>query len=48
MIESILLYVETVMPYPGCKGIFMDEDNLLAEVRTKASAHYSCFLRSSC
>jgi len=35
-IESSLAYVETVMPYPGCEGIFMDEDNLLAEVRTEA------------
>jgi len=35
-IESSLPYVETVMPYPGCEGIFMDEDNLMAEVRTEA------------
>jgi len=35
-IESSLPYVETVTPYPDCEGIFMDEDNLLAEVRTKA------------
>lgn len=34
-IESSLPYVETVTPYVGCEGIFMDEDNLLAEVRTK-------------
>ena len=36
-IESSLPYVETVTPYPDCEGIFMDEDNLLAEVRTKVS-----------
>ena len=36
-IESNLPYVETVTPYPDCEGIFMDEDNLLAEVRTKVS-----------
>jgi len=35
-IESSLPYVETVTPYPGCEDIFMDEDNLLAEVRTEA------------
>jgi len=35
-IESSLPYVETVTPYPGCEGVFMDEDNLLAEVRTEA------------
>ena len=34
-IESSLPYVETVTPYPRCKEIFMDEDNLLAEVRTE-------------
>lgn len=34
-IESSLPYVETVTPYDGCEGIFMDEDNLLAEVRNK-------------
>ena len=47
-IESSLLYVETVTPYPGCKSTFMDEDNLLAGVHTEASAQYPCFLRSSC
>jgi hypothetical protein len=37
-IESSLPYVETITPYPGCKGIFMDEDNnLLANVRTEVS-----------
>jgi len=36
-IESSLPYVETVTQYPGCEGIFMDEDNLLAEVRTVVS-----------
>jgi len=36
-IETSLPYVETVAPYPGCDGIFMDEDNLLAEVRTEVS-----------
>jgi len=35
-IKSSLPYVETVTEYPGCEGIFMDEDNLLAEVRTEA------------
>jgi len=38
-IESSLPYVETVTPYPGCEGIFMDEDNLMAEVRTEVSSH---------
>jgi len=36
-IESSLPYVETVTMYPGCEGIFMDEDNLLVEVRTVVS-----------
>ena len=36
-IETRLPYVETVTPYPRCEGIFMDEDNLLAEVRTQVS-----------
>jgi hypothetical protein len=36
-IESSLPYVETVTPYPGCEGVFMDEDNLLVEVRTEVS-----------
>jgi hypothetical protein len=36
-IESSLPYVETVTPYEGCEGIFMDEDNLLAEVRSEVS-----------
>ena len=36
-IETSLPYVETVTPYFGCEGIFMDEDNLLAEVRTEVS-----------
>ncbi|KAI9454182.1 hypothetical protein F5148DRAFT_445625 [Russula earlei] len=34
-IETSLAYVETVTPYAGCEGIFMDEVNLLAEVRTE-------------
>jgi hypothetical protein len=38
-IESSLPYVETVRPYEGCEGIFMDEDNLLAEVRTEVGRH---------
>jgi hypothetical protein len=46
-IESSLPYVETVTPYDGCEGIFMDEDNLLAEVRTKVG-HMTLRLRSSC
>ena len=33
-IEPSLPYVETVTPYLGCESVFMDEDNLLAEVRT--------------
>jgi hypothetical protein len=37
-IETSLPYVETITPYLGCKGIFMDEDNLLAEVRTEVSS----------
>jgi len=36
-IESSLPYVETVTMYPGCEGIFMDEDNLLVEVHTVVS-----------
>jgi hypothetical protein len=36
-IESSLPYVETVTPYEGCEGIFMDEDTLLAEVRSEVS-----------
>jgi hypothetical protein len=36
-IESNLPYVETVTPYPGCERVFMDENNLLAEVRTEVS-----------
>ena len=37
-IETSLPYVETVTPYPGCQGIFLDEDNnLLADVRTEVS-----------
>ena len=39
-IESSLPYVETVTPYEGCEGIFMDEDNLLAEVRNKVGLTY--------
>ena len=40
-IESSLPYVETVTPYLGCESIFMDEDNLLAEVRTEVGTQYS-------
>jgi hypothetical protein len=36
-IDTSLPYIETVTPYVGCEGIFMDEDNLLAEVRTEVS-----------
>ena len=36
-IESSLPYVETVTEYPGCERIFMDKDNLVAEVRTEVS-----------
>jgi hypothetical protein len=36
-IESSLPYVETVTPYPGCEGIFMDEGSLLAEVHAEVS-----------
>ncbi|KAH9963630.1 hypothetical protein BC827DRAFT_1266401 [Russula dissimulans] len=36
-IETSLPYVETTTPYAGCEGIFMDEDNLVAEVRTEVS-----------
>ncbi|KAI0298783.1 hypothetical protein B0F90DRAFT_1731051 [Multifurca ochricompacta] len=35
-VETRMPYVETITPYPGCEGIFMDEDNLLAEVRTES------------
>ena len=42
-IETSLAYVETVTPYPGCEGIFMDEDNLLAEVRTEVSTNLSFY-----
>jgi len=35
-IETSLPYVETITPHLGYEGIFMDEDNLLAEVRTEA------------
>lgn len=38
-IETSLPYVETVTPYQGCEGIFMDEENLLAEVHTEVSPH---------
>ncbi|KAI0271302.1 hypothetical protein BC834DRAFT_858759 [Gloeopeniophorella convolvens] len=30
-LETRMPYVETITTYPGCEGIFMDEDNLLAE-----------------
>ena len=40
-IETSLPYVETITPYPRCEGIFMDEDNLLAEVRTEVSTSLS-------
>ena len=43
-----LPYVETVMPYFGCEGTIMDEDNLLAEVRTEVSAQYSSFCVRVC
>jgi hypothetical protein len=36
-IESSLPYVETVTPYTECERVFMDENNLLAEVRTEVS-----------
>lgn len=36
-IETSLPYVETIRPYPGCEGIFMDEENLVTEVRTEVS-----------
>ena len=40
-IETSLPYVETTTPYLGCENIFMDasmdEENLLAEVRTEVS-----------
>jgi hypothetical protein len=42
-IESSLPYVETVTPYPGCEDIFVDEDNLLAEVRTEVSEHRATY-----
>jgi hypothetical protein len=37
-VETRMPYVETFTPYPGCEGIFMDEDNLLVEVRKEVSA----------
>jgi hypothetical protein len=37
-VETRMPYVETVTPYPGCESIFMDEDNLLVEVRSEVSA----------
>ena len=40
-IETSLPYVETITPYPRCEGIFMDEDNLLAEVRTEVRRFFS-------
>jgi hypothetical protein len=43
-IETSLPYVETITPYPGCEGIFMDEDNLLAEVRTEVSPKFDVSL----
>jgi hypothetical protein len=42
-IETGLPYVETITPYLGCEGIFMDEDNLLAEVRTEVSIKFNVF-----
>ena len=36
-IETSLPYIETAAPYSRCQGVFMDEDNLLAEVRTEVS-----------
>ncbi|KAI0280921.1 hypothetical protein BGY98DRAFT_961275 [Russula aff. rugulosa BPL654] len=42
-IETGLPYVETLTPYFGCEGIFMDEDNLLAEVRTEVSPQVRLF-----
>ena len=38
-IETNLPYVETVAPYreEECEGVFMDEDNLVVEVRTEVS-----------
>jgi hypothetical protein len=44
-IETSLPYVETVTPYLGREGIFMDEDNLLAEVRTEVSPKFDVSLR---
>ncbi|KAF8502715.1 hypothetical protein F5888DRAFT_1114705 [Russula emetica] len=43
-IETSLAYVETIMLYLGCEGIFMDEDNLLAEVHTEAGKETICIL----
>ena len=43
-IETGLPYVETITPYLGCEGTFMDEDNLLAEVRTEVSTKFRRFL----
>jgi hypothetical protein len=43
-VETRMPFVETVTPYPGCEGIFMDEDNLLVEVRTEVSTFSpSCY-----
>jgi hypothetical protein len=42
-IETSLPYVETTTPYLGCEGVFMDEDNLLAEVRTEVSTNFSLY-----
>jgi hypothetical protein len=42
-IESSLPYVETVTPYPGCEDIFMDEVNLVAEVRTEVRSSLVTF-----
>lgn len=46
-IESSLPYVETVTPYTGCEGIFMDEDNLLAEIRSEVSKAQQTFVVNS-
>jgi hypothetical protein len=40
-IESSMPYVETVTPYEGCENIYMDEDNLVAEVRTEVSLRFA-------
>jgi len=41
-IETSLPYVETAVPYKEdeCEGVFMDEDNLVVEVRTEVSHVY--------